>query len=265
MTVTSVGLLHPGEMGAALGADLTRLGHQVVWCTAGRGPATRRRADESGLVAVETLAELVAAVDVVLSVCPPHAAAQLAVEVAAAAAAVPDLGQRVYVDANAVAPATSERIGSVVSAAGLTFVDGGVIGPPPLRAGRTRLYLSGAEAAEVAALFAGGFTEARVLGGKATAASALKMAYAAWTKGSAALLLTARALARAGGVEDALHDEWALSLPDLEARWQLAEAEARAKGWRWTGEMEQIAASMAAAGLPEGFHRAAAEVFGRYA
>ena len=89
------------------------------------------------------------------------------------------------------------------------------------------------------------------------------MAYAAWTKGSAALLLAARAVARAEGVEDVLVEEWALSLPQLEPDYARAGRSAAAKGWRWIGEMEEIAATFAAAGEPDGFHLAAAEVFRR--
>ena len=97
------------------------------------------------------------------------------------------------------------------------------------------------------------------------AASALKAAYAGWTKGSAALLLTVRELARAEGVEDALLEEWRLSIPELEERLPGAERSARRKGWRWIGEMEEISRSMAAQDLPAGFHEAAAEVFRRTA
>jgi hypothetical protein len=93
------------------------------------------------------------------------------------------------------------------------------------------------------------------------AASAVKMAYASWTKGSAALLLAARALARAQGVEDVLLAEWGISQPGLEERSDRAARSAAAKGWRWTAEMEEIAASMTAAGLPAGFHLAAAEIY----
>jgi len=102
-----------------------------------------------------------------------------------------------------------------------------------------------------------------VISGSATAASAVKMAYAGWTKGTAALLLSVRALAREQGVEEALLAEWALSQPGLDARSAGAARSAAAKGWRWVGEMEEIAATMSAAGLPDGFHQAAAEIFRR--
>ena len=115
------------------------------------------------------------------------------------------------------------------------------------------------------ALFAGTALDTRVIDGPPEAASAVKMAYAGWTKGSAALLLAVRALARAEGVEEVLLAEWALSQPGLPGQHAAASRSAAAKGWRWTGEMEEIAASMAADGLPGGFHQAAAEIFGRSA
>ncbi len=123
--------------------------------------------------------------------------------------------------------------------------------------------MSGDRAAEVRDLFTGTAVDARIVEGGIGAASAVKMAYASWTKGTAALLLAARALARAEGVEDALVAEWALSQPGLAGRTVSAARSAAAKGWRWDAEMTEIAASMAAAGLPDGFHLAAAEIFRR--
>src|SRR5262249_11958931 len=188
---------------------------------------------------------------ILLSVCPPHAA----IEVARATAGFEGL----YVDANAVSPDTAREIGSLHP----RFVDSGIVGPPPHQPGTTRLYLSGREAETIAALFAGTNVDAKVISGEPGAASALKAAYAGWTKGSAALLLTIRELARAEGIENALAEEWRLSLPELEEQLAGAERSARRKGWRWIGEMEEIAHSMAAHDLPAGFHNAAADVFRR--
>jgi hypothetical protein len=135
---------------------------------------------------------------------------------------------------------------------------------PPVKPGTTRLYLSGPDAAQVQALFAGTDVDTRIAGPALTAASAVKMAYGAWTKGTAALILAIREFAREEGVEDSLLAEWALSQPKLEERAQGSARSAAAKGWRWVAEMEEIAASMAAADLPDGFHQAAAEIFRRY-
>ncbi|HST18391.1 MAG TPA: DUF1932 domain-containing protein [Gaiellaceae bacterium] len=238
-----IGLLHPGEMGAALGDALVAGGHEVLWASEGRSEATRARA--AAFRDAGTAAGVAAASDVILSVCPPHAA----VEVASATAGFPGL----YVDANAISPATAREVAALHE----RFVDGGIIGSPPRAAGTTRLYLSGDDAHAVAGLFAGSVVDARVVSG----ASALKMVYAAWSKGTAALLLAIRDVARAEGVWDDLQEEWRESAPELFDRLAGAERSAAAKGWRWIGEMEEIADTFAAAGAPAGFHRAAAEVY----
>ena len=248
MVAETVGLLHPGEMGAAVGAVLHSQGLRVVWASEGRSAETRERAEAAGLEDVGSVVE-VARSDVVFSICPPHAA----VEVARSLGPL----QELYVDANAVSPATVREVAGIVEAAGGRFVDGGIVGSPPRETGTTRLYLSGPEADAVARLFEGSVLDARVVSN----ASALKMAYAAWTKGTAAMLLAIRELARCEGVEEALLAEWGLSQPELRERHEHAARSADAKGWRWVGEMEEIAASFEAADLPGGFHRAAAQVY----
>jgi 3-hydroxyisobutyrate dehydrogenase-like beta-hydroxyacid dehydrogenase len=251
--VTVVGILHPGEMGAAVAAALHRRGETVLWASVGRSPATAERAEGAGLEDAGDVADLSRRSEVLLSVCPPHAALDVARSTAGF--------DGIYVDANAIAPETARTIASVHE----RFADGGIVGPPPLEPGTTRLYLSGGEAESVAGLFAGTSVDARVISDEPGAASALKAAYAGWTKGSVALLLTVRELARAEGVEAALLDEWRLSIPELDGRIAGAERSARRKGWRWIGEMEEIARSMDSQDLPTGFHEAAAEVFRRTA
>jgi 3-hydroxyisobutyrate dehydrogenase-like beta-hydroxyacid dehydrogenase len=238
-----VGLLHPGEMGAALGDALVERGHEVLWASEGRSDATRARAqrfqDAGGVSALVRESELL------LSVCPPHAA----VDVAEATRAFGG----VYVDANAISPSTARRVAALHP----RFVDGGIVGSPPRAAGTTRLFLTGEEAGTVAALFEGSVVATRIV----PDASALKMVYAAWSKGTAAMLLAIRDVARANGVWDELQAEWRESAPELPERLAAAERSAAAKGWRWIGEMEEIADTFAATGAPEGFHRAAAEVY----
>ncbi|MBV9819366.1 MAG: NAD(P)-dependent oxidoreductase [Solirubrobacterales bacterium] len=253
MSVT-IGILHPGEMGAAVGAAFVDLGHTVLWATEERSAATRERARHAGLRPVGDIDALLTRSDIVLSICPPDAA----LDVARRASGFTG----VYVDANAIAPATALRVAEIVGAGA---VDGGIIGPPPTRAGTTRLYLSGARATEVATAIADARIEPRVLGeGGPTAASALKMTYAAWTKGSAALLLAIDGAARAEGVADALAAERALSTPELADRLAAAQRAADAKGWRWEGEMRQIAITLLGAGQPGGFHEGAATIYARF-
>jgi 3-hydroxyisobutyrate dehydrogenase-like beta-hydroxyacid dehydrogenase len=257
--VPTVGLLHPGEMGTAVGASVVATGARVLWAGEARSTATRARAEEIGLEDAGTLAALVEQSGVILAVVPPHAALDTARAVAAR-------GFRgLYVDANAVAPATAREIGRVVEASGARFVDGGIIGPATRRPGAARIYLSGAAAPDVSGLFAAGPVEAIVLDGPAGAASALKAAFAGWNKGSQALLAAIRAFAIAEGVDGPLLAEWKISMPEVPARSERAVADNARKAWRFVGEMDEIARSLADVGLPEGFHRAAGEIYRRLA
>lgn len=248
----SILLLHPGEMGQAIGRALIAAGQMVGWVSDGRSAATRGRAAAIGLSAFPTLEAGVEEADLILSVCPPDAAEAQARAVAAA-------GYRGrYVDCNAVAPETVRRIGETMSRSGVTLIDAGIVGPPPRSEGSTRFYVSGPHAGEVAELFAGSVVEAVSVGGTVGAASAVKMAYAAWTKGTSALLIAVRALARSEGVEDALLAEWARSQPALLKR---DVSGSIAKAWRFTGEMHEVSKTFADNDLPPGFHAAAADLY----
>jgi 3-hydroxyisobutyrate dehydrogenase-like beta-hydroxyacid dehydrogenase len=255
MEAETIGLLHPGEMGAAVGGALVTAGRTVCWASEHRTAATATRAKAAGLTDAGTIEALLENCPVVLSICPPHAAVSVARQVAGFGGC--------FVDANAVAPSTAREVEGVIAGGGGSYVDGGIIGPPPAPGRPTRLWLSGERAEDVAALFSGTEVAAGVLRGDPYAASALKMCFAAWTKGTAALLLAVRAAARAGGVEDALLGQWRESAPELPQRSRQAAQQAAGKGWRWVGEMEQIAATFASHGLPAGFHSAAADVFAR--
>lgn len=250
--MTTVGILHPGAMGATVGAAC---GAEVIWCPAGRSDASVARAESAGLQPVDSLGDLVERSEVIVSVCPPASAADVADDVAATGF------DGVYVDANAIAPATARGIAARFE----RFVDGGIVGPPAHQAGTTRLYLSGPEAGDVATLWDGSVLDARVIDGGAGAASALKMAFATWTKVSSALLLDVRALARVEGVEDALLAEWAISMPDTAERSERTAAGVGPKAWRFVGEMEQMVRAFADAGLPDGFSKGAADLYERLA
>ncbi len=256
--MATIGLLHPGEMGAAVGGCLASVGHTVLWDPDGRSRATTGRALGSGLEGAG-LPALVRRSSVILSVCPPHAALDVAHLVASQGFG------GLYVDANAVSVATARQVAAAVEASGAAYVDAGIIGQPPDSTGHTRLYLSGKRALDVQVLFRRSALDARIADGPQFAASSVKMAYAAWTKGTSALLLAVRALARAEGVERTLLAEWAMSQPKLADQSDGAAMSAALKGWRWIGEMEEIAASMAGAGLPTGFHESAADVYDRTA
>ena len=169
-----IGILHPGVMGAAIGSALKPVAAAVVWAAADRSQATAKRAELADLVGVPDVAAVTCRCDVIISICPPHAAQAVAGQVAAA------LPQRVgpgplYLEANAVPPTTVRRIADRFGAAA-TVLDGVVIGPPAWERGSTALWLSGPAAATVAGLFEGSPFEVRVLGGDIGAASALTSA-----------------------------------------------------------------------------------------
>jgi 3-hydroxyisobutyrate dehydrogenase-like beta-hydroxyacid dehydrogenase len=255
MTVDTIGLLHPGDMGAGIGGTLVQAGHIVTWASASRSSASAARAASANLVDVGTVEAMKDRCQVIMSVCPPAHAVAVADEVAGFAG--------LYLDANAIAPATARRVAAVIESGGGRYVDGGIIGGPPTPTYGPRLYLSGPAASEAGQLFAATTVDARVLSEVQSAASAIKMCFAAWTKGTSALLLAIRALAIAEGVEGPLRDEWHSSMPELERRSLTAGQQAATKGWRWVGEMEEIAATFRSAGLPDGFHLAAADIFAR--
>ena len=252
----NLAIVHPGDMGVTVGAAMVASGHEVYWLPEGRSAETAGRAQRAGFMPCGSVRELAQTVQGVVSVCPPHGAVELAQRIVAAGFA------GTYVDANAVAPETAREIEAIV---GTGFVDGGIIGPPARTKGNTRLYLSGSAADSVLRWFGGGMLDASAIAGGAGAASALKMCYAAYTKGSGALLLAIRAVAQTEGVADALLDEWEISQQGLGQRSELAAMGAASKAWRFVGEMREIARTFRSAGLPGEFHDGAAEIYHRMA
>jgi 3-hydroxyisobutyrate dehydrogenase-like beta-hydroxyacid dehydrogenase len=245
-------------MGASLGKALISAGHEVRWVSDGRSPATRDRANGAGLTEVASLPAALQEASILLSVCPPASAADVATAV------VRLQFEGIFVDANAIAPQSARRIGENLTSSGATFVDGGIVGPPAGVAGSTRLYLSGKQAETIAALFSGTVVETRLVDDRPGSASAVKVCFAAWTKGTTALLLAIRALAETEGVTSNLLEEWSTSIPSLVER-SAGAGRSGLKAWRFAPEMEEIAAAFAAAGLPTGFHEASAEVYRRMA
>lgn len=257
--MSKVGIINPGAMGISIAASAQAGGHEVYWASAGRSADTRQRAEERNLLELESLAELCAVCEVMLCVCPPHAAA-------AVAQSVIDAGFcGLYCDGNAIAPRQTLRIGERLGAAGIDFVDGSIIGPPAWKAGSTRFYLSGSSAAQIARLFKGTVTEAVVIGGEIGKASALKMVFAAQTKGFTALLSAIQGAAEQLGVRADLDREWARRDPDVAAQRVNQVRGVTGKAWRFAGEMQEIAATFESAGMPPGFFEAAHEVYQRLA
>jgi len=259
MVPQRIGILHPGEMGISIAAAAQKSGHHVYWASEGRSAATHDRAAKFGLRDTHTLANLCAECSIIVSVCPPYAAEVVAHHVLA------HTFTGLYLDANAIAPQRAVRMSHTMTSVGATFVDGGIIGGPAWESGSTWLYLSGPRAHAVAACFSAGPLETRVLGTTIGTASALKMCFAAYTKGTTALLCAILATAEQLNVREALQHQWAQDDPAFPEHISQRVRRVAAKAWRFSGEMEEIAATFSDAGVPGDFHAAAAIIYRRLA
>jgi 3-hydroxyisobutyrate dehydrogenase-like beta-hydroxyacid dehydrogenase len=254
-----LGILHPGNMGISLAVSAQNSGCEVYWASAGRSAATRERAQRFGLRDAGTLANLCAVCSVIVSVCPPHAAEEVAEQVVACAYG------GLYLDANAISPQRAVRIAEAMTAAGAGFVDGGIIGGPAWEPGKTWLYLAGKRAPGIADCFSAGPLETSVIGDEPGRASALKMCYAAWTKGSTALLCAILAAADQLGVWEELQRQWERNWPGFSEQTMDRVRGVTAKAWRFAGEMDEISATLQDSVALGGFHAAAADLYGRLA
>ena len=253
----TIGVVSAGAMGSAVGASLARGGMRVVTTVAGRSERTAELAARAELEVLPDLASVVRSADVVLSIVPPEAAATVADDIAQAAegrATGPLL-----VELNAIAPATVREIQAAAARRRLDLVDGSISGPPPWKPG-TRVYLSGARAAEVAALPFDG-VERIVVGDEVGSASAVKMSTASVYKGSTALLLHALLAAHANGVLEHVLDDLRAGAPELVSNVERRLASAAAKSGRYVGEMREIAATQRAASLTPVLFEAIADVY----
>ena len=265
-TDVTIAVLSPGAMGSAVAARLVENGARVLTSLQGRSEGSAARARASGMI--DAADAEIAGADVILSIVPPGEAEALAQRLLPWLAAAPR--KPLYVDANALSPASKRSLAARFDAAGCPMLDGAIIGAPPTQGARgPALYVSGPDASCVTVLAERGL-DLRVMDGPLGAASALKMSYAGINKGlvglGAAMLLGA---ARAGAA-DALRAEMASSAPDLLARFERQIPDMYPKAYRWVAEMRQIAAFLqedeAAATIFEGmarlFERLAADVDG---
>ena len=254
----TIAIISPGNMGHAVGRLLGSRGFTVVTALADRSPRTRGLAARAGIRDLGSTEAVVEAADLILSILPPAAAVAAAAE--AAAAMTKSGASPPYADCNAIAPATAARIAELVQGAGGVCIDAGIIGGPPADGSGPRFYASGPGAHLLAPLTGGGLV-VRDLGGAIGRASALKMCYAAVTKGSAALQFAQLAAASRLGVDAALAAELAESQGATYAAMRRSLPRLPAKAPRWIEEMRQIAATFEAVGVPGQFHRGAAALY----
>jgi len=255
--MSEIGILHPGDMGVAIAASAIHNGHHAYWASEGRSEQTRQRAEEHSLIDVGSLQELCKRCSIVLSVIPPSAAEEVAEQVSAQGF------KGTYADFNAISPQRAQRIGRRLEAHGITFVDGGIVGPPPWQPKTTWLCLSGSASGVIASCFASGPVQTEILSDRAGDASALKMCYGAYTKGLTALIAGVLGTAENLGVRDSLMRRWADDGSGLDKSAARRVTRSADRAWRWVGEMEEIAATFEQAGMPPGFHMAAGDIYER--
>ena len=254
-----IGILHPGEMGISVAAAAINSGHPVYWTSQGRSDKTRLRAEKHNLIEIETLPELCQASEIIFSVCPPHAAEDVAKSV------IETGFKGFYLDANAISPQRAIRIGEMMEENGVHFIDGGIIGGPAWTSNETQLYLSGRDAAKIANCFATGPLETKIIGREIGKASALKMCYAAYSKGTTALLSAILATAESLEIREELYQQWDKDEANFSDGVNRRVTRVTAKAWRFEGEMKEIASTFREAGILDGFHQAAAEIYHRMA
>jgi len=254
-----IGILHPGQMGISVAATIVNSGYEVYWVSENRSQSTVERAKSQKLMDLQNLKTMCNTCDVIISICPPHAAESVAMQVVNCSFC------GLYLDCNAIAPQRAALIGKSLSAAGIQFVDGGIIGGPAWTPGSTWLYLSGESAEAVVDLFHAGSLGTEVIGTEIGKASALKMCYAAYTKGSTALISSILAASEGLNVREILETQWSRDWPGFVDRAYERTQRVTQKAWRFEGEMTEIASTFEALGLPDGFHIAASEIYSRLA
>lgn len=259
MDLATIGILHPGAMGISVAVSAKDSGHTVFWASERRSDASKNRASEHNLTDIVTISSLCEKSDIILSVCPPHAAEDVAEQVIEANFS------GLFVDANAISPQKALRIEAKLGAANIDMVDGSIIGGPAWQPGRTWLYLSGKRASEITGIFAGGALETEIISDEIGKASALKMVYAANTKGSTALLALIMSAAHKLGVQDDLERQWHRQSETMVEQNQERIRRVTQKAWRFAGEMEEMVETFGEIGLPSGFHASAANLYRRMA
>ena len=258
MSLETVAILSPGDMGHTVGRVLVEHGLRVITYLKGRSQRTKVLAENAGILDVSTLQTLVNEADIILSILVPSQATNIAEMVSEA---IKNTHATVlYADCNAISPKTTCRISEIITNAGSNYLDSSIIGPPPRTKGSTRFYVSGPGLDLFSNLNQFGL-DIRPLGDKIGKASAIKMCYAALTKGLSALCIELLTASKLLEVSESLASEFQLSQPSLYKRMERTIPGLPSKSKRWVGEMKEIAATFAEIGLTPKILDGAADMF----
>ena len=258
MTLNTIAILSPGDMGHGVGKALNEHGYDVITSLAGRSQRTKDLAAAGGFRDTKSLDEMVSQADLILSILVPAEAVGVAEGVADALRATGL--SRPFADCNAVSPQTARRMESIINAAGGEYIDGGIIGGSPARGAIPRIYTSGHGAVIMDELDGKGIA-VRNLGTEIGRASGIKMCYASMTKGTSALRVAMLTTAQSLGLYDELVAELSFSQQGALSAMESGVPGLPANAGRWVGEMEEIAATFDSAGVTPRFHQGAAEIF----
>jgi len=259
MQIRNVGVVSPGDMGQAIAGRLKESGFDVFTALDARSERTRTLARAAGLADCGSMEKLVATCELVISVINPGEALNVARQ---AAAAMKKTGRKIaFVDLNAVSPQTARDSDRMVREAGGMFIDGGIIGPPPRgEKDKPRIYVSGPDAYLLEQINHPNLL-IRVMSERVGDASAIKMCYAAMTKGTTALAVALLVAARKLGVEQALEKELRESRNDV-FDWQVRNiASMPPKAYRWVPEMQEIAKTFGELGMTRRIFEGATDMY----
>ncbi len=258
MKIESIGVMSPGDMGQAIAQQLKNKGYKVCTALDNRSARSKKLAQEAGLSDVGSIAQLTEQCDVILSVMNPGSAPAFAADVAQALKV--NKRSPLVVDCNAIAPTTMQAIAAQITAAGGRCADGGIIGPPPRGTAKTTLYVSGPDARALEQIATPQIT-VTVMSDRVGDASAIKMCYAAMTKGVQALGLELLVAARRLGVDAALEAQFKASRSDV-YNWVVGALPVMPpKAYRWVPEMLEIAKTFEAAGMTPRIFEGAADMY----
>jgi 3-hydroxyisobutyrate dehydrogenase-like beta-hydroxyacid dehydrogenase len=244
--LSTIGLLYPGEMGAALARLLIGAGRRVVTCLDGRSAATAARSRAVGIVEVPTLEQLAGESNMIISVVSPGAAGAVAGEIGDVCSAITP--GTIYLELNSISPERSILLARQIESWKMDFVDGAINGLAANLTNSATLFLSGNRAADVATVL-GQACHAQVLSGDPGDASAMKMLLSGFSKGICALYIELASLAQRHELLPQLTETLSRIYPDIEALarrmvptyWQHAS--------RRAAEMHELKATAAAAGM----------------
>ena len=250
MSKPIIAVIAQGAMGGGVGGRLHEKGADVLTSLVGRSGASAERAAKMGMR--NATDEEIASADVILSIVPPSDAMALAQRLAPALSRAAK--KPLYVDCNAISSELAMSIADVIAPTGAPFADGGIIGGPP-RAGYEgpNIYVAGAPEGLLAPLVQCGLM-IKPLDGPIGAASALKMSYAAITKGLTAIASASIIGAAKYGASEALYAELAYSQKAVLPAIARSVPDMFSKAYRFVGEMDEIAEHLGRESSAEIYH-----------